>query len=170
MSEFDSSAAVLRSRAQHLARLLASGAEPAPLWQPGELAAIFRHQLAAPLLDDLGPFAGNPPPGPLPRNFGELLQQPTPARELLELVKDFAKANLEHPASGLPGEIAAAIYYSSIAAALVRLNVRISQLSDPDLDRGVQWTLSQSWLDEPTRELLAAARRRLAEGKGGARE
>jgi hypothetical protein len=87
----------------------------------------------------------------------------------LVLVKDFAKANLDHPDSGLPGEIATALYYTSIAAALVRLDERISQLADADLQRGLRRTLKQTWLDEKTKDLLAQALAKLADGpKGGA--
>ncbi len=54
MSEFDSSEAVFKSRAKKLASLLAAGEEGLRLWQPEELAAIFRHQMAAPIIVDLG--------------------------------------------------------------------------------------------------------------------
>ena len=56
MSDFDSSAAVFKSRAKKLATLMATGEERARLWRPDELAAIFRHQMSAPMLVDLGSF------------------------------------------------------------------------------------------------------------------
>ena len=56
MSDFDSSAAVFKSRAKKLATLMAAGEERAKLWRPDELAAIFRHQMSAPMLVDLGGF------------------------------------------------------------------------------------------------------------------
>src|ERR1700729_3877597 len=56
MSEFDSSSAVFKSRAKKLASLLASGEERTKLWRVDELAAIFRHQMSAPILVDLGTF------------------------------------------------------------------------------------------------------------------
>ena len=176
MSEFDSSAAVFNSRAKKLATLLATGEERARLWRPDELAAIFRHQMSAPVLVDLGTFdprsatrlrALSEAQGLLLRSFTDLFHHPAPPVELLELVKDFAKANLDHPESGLPGEIAAALYYTSIAAALVRLNARISQLPDADLKRGLRWTLEQAWLDEKTKELLAQASGRVSGGQKG---
>ena len=74
--------------------------------------------------------------GLLLKSFADLFHHPAPVIELLELAKDFAKANMDHPESGLPGEIAATLYYTSIAAALVRLDARISQLADADLQRG----------------------------------
>jgi hypothetical protein len=105
------------------------------------------------------------------KSFGDLFQHPAPVRELLELVKDFAKANVDHPESGLPGEIAAALYYTSIAAALVRLDVRITQLPDAALQTGLRQTLDQGWLDDATRELLNRALAKVAgETKGGGHE
>jgi hypothetical protein len=56
MSEFDSSAAVFKSRAKELAALMATGGERAKLWRPDELAAMLRHQMSAPMLVDLGSF------------------------------------------------------------------------------------------------------------------
>jgi len=133
--------------------------------------------MSAPIVVDLGTLdvrtaarikALSEAQGLVLKSFGDLFQHPAPALELLELVKDFAKANLEHPESGLPGEIAATLYYTSIAAALVRLDTRISQLREADLARGWQWTLAQAWLDAPTRELLTQAVARLGAGpKGG---
>ena len=176
MSDFDSSAAVFNSRAKKLATLLTTGEERARLWRPDELAAIFRHQMSAPVLVDLGTFdprsatrlrALSEAQGLLLRSFTDLFHHPAPPVELLELVKDFAKANLDHPESGLPGEIAAALYYTSIAAALVRLDARISQLPDADLKRGLRWTLEQAWLDEKTKELLAQASGKVSGGQKG---
>jgi hypothetical protein len=177
MSDFDSSAAVFKSRANKLASLLSSGGERSRLWRPDELAAIFRHQMSAPMVVDLGAFDArtalrlrslSEAQGLVLKSFGDLFHHPAPVLELLELVKDFAKANVDQPESGLPGEIAAALYYTSIAAALVRLNVRITQLPDPALQAGLQQTLEQAWLDEPTKALLIQALAKVSgEPKGG---
>lgn len=177
MSDFDSSAAVFKSRAKKLAELLASGEEHARLWHPDELAAIFRHQMSAPMLVDLGAFDTRTASrlrtvaeaqGLLLKSFSDLFHHPAPVVELLELVKDFAKANLDHPDSGVPGEVAAALYYTSIAAALVRLDTRITQLPDADLQRGLSRTLKQTWLDDKTRELLTRALDKISGGQKGA--
>ena len=171
MSEPDSSAALFKSKAKDLASLMASGDERGPLWRADELAAMFRHQLSAPVLMDLGSFdprtAGQlkmltAAQGLLLSSFADLFNQTHPPVQLLELVKDFAKANIDHPESGLPREIATALYYASIAAALVRLDKRISQLPDADLQRGLRWAMEQTWLDEKTKSLLAAALKKLS--------
>jgi hypothetical protein len=176
MSEFDSSAAVFKSRAKKLATLMATGEERADLWRPEELAAIFRHQMSAPVMVGLGAFDPRTATrlrtlgeaqGLLLRSFDDLFHHPAPPIELLELVKDFAKANLDHPESGLPREIAAALYYASIAAALVRLDARISQLPDADLQRGLRWAMGQAWLDEKAKELLTQASGKVSGGQKG---
>jgi hypothetical protein len=177
MSDFDSSAAVFKSRAKKLASLLATGEERTKLWRSDELAAIFRHQMAAPVLVDLGTFdpqtatrirIQSEAQGLLLKSFGDLFHHATPPIELLDLIKDFAKANLEHPESGLPVEIATTLYYTSIATALVRLDVRISQLPAADLQRGLRWAMEQAWLDAPTKELLGHAVEKIAHEPAGA--
>ncbi len=174
MSEFDSSAALFKGRAKQLAALMASGDERGPLWRADELAAMFRHQMSAPMLMDLGSFDERTASqiktlsgaqGLLLSSFADLFNHPSPPVQLLQLVKDFAKANMDHPESGLPSEIASTLYYTSIAAALVHLGKRISQLPDVDLKRGLGWTAEQSWLDEKTKALLAGAVKKLSGDK-----
>lgn len=174
MGEFDSSSAVFKSRAQTLAALLASGEERAKLWRAEDLGPMFRHQMSAPILVDLGGFDTGTAArlkqvsevqGLLLKSFSDLFNHPAPPVELLKLVKNFAKANLDHPESGLPDEISSVLYYASIASALVRLDARISRLPKADLQRGLRWTAELSWLDEATRALLSRASEKLSSGK-----
>lgn len=173
MSEFDSSSSVFKSHAKELADLMATGWETARLWRPDELAAIFRHQMSAPMLVDLGSFDAptanrlrtlSDAQGLLLKSFADLINHPAPPVELLTLVKNFAKSNMDHPESGLPGEIASALYYASIAAALVRLDRRISQLPDPALRKGFHWLHGQAWLDDATKCLLVEALKKISGG------
>jgi hypothetical protein len=166
MSEFDSVGAVFTRRPKSLAALMEGSAERARLWRPEELGAIFRHQMSAPVLVDLGGYdagaAGRlkklgDAQSLLLKSFSDLFHHPAPPLELLELTKNFAKANMDNAESALPGEVAAALYYTSIAAALVRLDTRISRLGDADLRRGLLWTRDQPWLDDPAKELLLQA-------------
>ena len=174
MPDFDSSAAVFKSRAKKLATLISSGDEHARLWRPDELAAIFRHQMSASMLVDLGTFdprtakrlkTASEAQGLLLKSFSDLFQHPAPAVEILKLVKDFAKANLDHPQSLLPPEIASVLYYTSIAVALVRRRERITRLADSDLQRGLGWAIQQPWLDDQTKGLLTQALKEISEGK-----
>jgi len=173
-----SSSAVFKSRAKELAALLATGEERARLWRPDELAAIFKHQISTPMLVDLGTFDPgtasklktlSEAQGLLLKSFSDLFHHSTPPVELLVLVKDFAKANRDHPESGLPAEIASALYYISIAAALVHLDARITKLPDADLRRGLHLTREQAWLDAATKELLDAALAKISYGGKGAK-
>jgi hypothetical protein len=175
MAEFDSAALVFRSRPKHLAALMTTGGERDRLWRPEELAAIFRHQMSAPVLVDLGGFdAGtaarlnilSEAQGLLLKSFSELFRHPAPPLELLERTKDFAKLNLDHSESGLPSEIAGMLYYLSIATALVSLDRRISQLSEADLRRGLLWARDQGWIDDTARGMLVKALARLAPETG----
>ena len=72
---------------------------------------MFRHQMSAPVLMDLGSFdprtanqlkALTAAQGLLLSSFADLFNHSNPPIQLLQLVKDFAKANLDHPESGLP--------------------------------------------------------------------
>jgi len=176
--ESDSSAAVFKGRAKDLAALMATGEECSHLWHADELAAIFRHQISTPMLVDLDNFdphaaarlkMASEAQGLVLKSFADLFHHSAPPVELLKLVKDFAKANVDHPESGLPSEIASALYYISIAAAMVHLDTRISRLPDAELRRGLAWTREQPWLDEITQALLTNALHKLpGQTKGAA--
>ena len=178
MPDSDSPSSVFKSRAKELAALMSTSEEGARLWRADELAAIFKHQISTPMLVDLGSFDPrtanklkivSEAHGLLLKSFSDLFHHPAPPAELLELVKNFAKANLDHPESGLPNEIASALYYTSIASALVKLDKRITKLPDADLWRGLGWAREQGWLDGATRELLGAALEKISGGQKGAR-
>lgn len=154
------------TKPESLARLLdaeAGGGE----WSADDLAAILRHQLAAPLRADL--TATNAHAGktldtisraaPPPATFGELFAHPHPPPELLELAKDFGKALRRDTACGVPAGVATVIYYASIVAARLRCGRRISDLDEAALRRGVEWALAQPWLDAATRAMFEEARR-----------
>jgi len=178
MPESDSAGSVFTRRPKSLAALLEGSGERARLWRPEELGAIFRHQMSAPVLVDLGGYdAGaavrlkklSDAQSLLLKSFADLFHHPAPPLELLELTKNFAKANMDNAESALPNQVAAALYYTSIAAALVRLDARISRLTDTDLRRGLLWTKEQPWLDVRTQDLLLEAVAKISgfESKGG---
>ncbi len=171
MSEFDTAGALFKSPPKSLAAFMAAGDERARLWRPDELGAVFRHQLAAPIMVDLGgydPVTANrlktlsTAQNLVLKSFLELFTHPVPPIELLTLTKEFAKTNMDHPDSSLPKEVAAVLYYTSIAAALVRLDRRISQLGDPELERALNWAREQRWVDPQIQQLLAQALHKLS--------
>ena len=166
MSDFDYSAAGLRSQAKGLAGLMNSTCEGERLWRPEELKAIFKHQLAAPVFIDLAGFelAGamrlenlSGAHGLLLKSFAELFRHPVPPIELLELTKNFGKANMNHAESVVPSDVASMLYYASIATAMIRLGARISKLGNDDLLRGFDWAHDQPWIDHETKVLFEQA-------------
>jgi hypothetical protein len=172
MSDFDPAGALSKSPPKSLAAFLAAGEERARLWQPDELGAIFRHQMSAPILVDLGGF--DPATAArlkllsnaqslLLKSFLDLFLHPVPPIELLTLTKDFAKGNMEQPDSSLPNDVAAVLYYASIAAAFVRLDRRISQLGDAEFKRGLEWAKSKAWVEPPIQRLLDEALQKLVQ-------
>ena len=78
------------------------------------------------------------------------------------MTKEFAKTNHGFiPRAALPNETPTALYYTSIATALVRLNERISQLDDENLRRGLLWVKDQPWLSDEIKALLTEAMAKL---------
>jgi len=69
---------------------------------------------------------------------------------------------MEHPDSSLPNDVAAVLYYVSIGVAFVRLDRRISQLSDAELKRGLEWAKGKPWVEPQIQVLLDEALQKLA--------
>jgi hypothetical protein len=170
----DSATDLLKASPGQVAAVMGLGDAAARVWQPEELGAVFRHQMVAPVSVDLGSLDPavvgklktlTDACGLLLKSFRDLLQHPAPPVELLRLVKEFAKLNRDQPDSLLPSDVASVLYYLSIAAAMARWGERISALSDNELQRGFAWAMSQSWVDEPARELLGSASAKLPGGK-----
>jgi len=154
---------VRRAMASSLADIIALSGEQEPTWLPEDLGAMLRHQLSAPVEPDLAKFDSE-----LAERwrtlaaqehfrwtrFGEVLQSQEPPLEGLRLVKAFARILRSHPATLLPCDIAAVLYFTSIAAALARCNERITKMDDASLRRGFQWGLDLPWIDADVRSVL----------------
>ena len=144
-----------------LARMLKLD-DQAPIWSANVLAGMWLHQLDAPLTIDLidhQPMNDQTvqtltTEAGAPTCFRELLAHPDPSPQLLELAKDFAKANRTASDGGLPPEIATMLYYALIAAGIVRTGKRITDLPEASLRKGLKWALQQGWVDDSTRNLL----------------
>lgn len=151
------------SQPDALAAMLALDERGERLWDPAELSAILRHQMAAPLAHDLNVAGPRPaesvarlsasPAGEI-RTFSDLLHHPSPPIELLTYVKDFAKAARDDPASALPKEIAGVLYFAAIAVAQRRHGRSITRLGGDAVREGVEWALAQQWVDPLTRRLF----------------
>lgn len=143
-----------------------------PGWSDDELASMVDHQLTAPLSFDLSRLQGVDKKQVLDLalndnslivTFCDLLTHPKPPVALLSMVKEYAKASMDHPASPLPRPIASVFYYAAIAAAQVRLNQTLTQLDHPALRQGLKWALNQPWLGQTLQSLLTTALQSLDE-------
>ncbi len=124
MADFDSAEAMARSEAKGLAAFLQAGAEQGRLWRPEEVAAIYRHQMTAPILIDLGrvrPIGGRAA-AELERRaefiaaeFRRFVPAPGAAPGIIGADKGFCEGEHGPTGSVLPGEVAGALYYESIA-------------------------------------------------------
>lgn len=132
-------------------------------WQPKELAPMAAHQLNTALKLDLCGVAPDitwklrmlTSSGGRPiETYRDLFDHPQPPLELLQLVKRYAKAAPDDAASPLPQEIAALLYFTSIAAARVRCGQNITTLDGKTLREGMQWLLDQPWVVGSTSDLL----------------
>ncbi|WP_428388223.1 hypothetical protein [Mucisphaera sp.] len=135
-------------------------------WTADDLGKIFKHQLNSPLLLDLSDFD----PGsaahakgialkatPPIETFSDLLTHPKPPKELLDLVKAFAKSLMNRRDAALPRELAVTLYYLTIAAALDKNQTRITTLPDNQLKQGLNWSASQPWLNPILKDTLKQA-------------
>jgi hypothetical protein len=137
-------------------------------WGADDLALIWKHQLAAPLAFDLGELSPDAGAAAIAlcnsqsiKSLADLLVHASPPLELLRMLKDFARSKRIDTQAAFPSPIAMSLYFTAIAMALLRLDCRLSRMDDSALRSGMQWTAQQAWLDETTRELVAAAVRTL---------
>jgi hypothetical protein len=141
-----------------------AGQHPAG-WSATELAAIWKHQLNAPLLLDLGGLSADATAtvtlhthhaAAALQSFADLLAHPSPPIEILQLAKEFAKRQRYAEQAIFPIEIANILYYMSIALASLRHNQSITEMDESKLKQRIQWCLQQQWIDPATRGLFEA--------------
>jgi len=159
-----------------LAALSSFDAADDAAWSDADLRALLRHQLATPIQVDLRGLcalerertvAVLDTGGVLLKSFGNLFAHPHPPVAMLRLIKDYAKVAGTGPHARLPGAVATVLYFLAISAALVKCQTRITRLSDEALRKGLEWCLSQPWVDDESRKLWQEAGRIVAAGRGG---
>lgn len=148
--------------ARSMAGLLGLSGHELETWSGHELGSILLHQLQTPLDRDLSaltPDAGRTVSeltlsggDAALLNFGDLVRHPRPPLQLLQLLKEYAKATRAD--GSLPAEVATVLYHLSVALALSHCGQRITDAPDAKLRAGIDWCLAQSWLDEGTRATL----------------
>lgn len=137
-----------------LAKLLDLDTHVEPVGGKDDFSAILAHQLNSALVDELDPSnpgrvrelasAATPPVV----TFGDLLNHPHPPADLLRLVKNFARKSGERSGGHLPHDVVSALYFGSIAVAIARANVRISELDLPAIQKGVAWADNSPWIQQ----------------------
>jgi len=154
---------------QRLSRLWACDSDDLVEWQPDELAAIFKHLLDSPLVDEVEAVRPrlaeklrqcSVSPGEAFHTFGDLFGGEQPPLDLLKLVKEFCKY-VEDDES-LPADVAFVLYAAVISAALVRLDERITSADDRSLRSRIQWAGTREWIDAEMKTLFEEALARLS--------
>ncbi len=142
------------------------------LWQ--EMAAMFEHQLAAPIpleIEALAPALASKltclqeKEGHHFRTFGDLLRHPQPPLDALRLATEFAEVNWRNPDSPMPYEIARVLYFACLAKTLVHTGRRIDRLEEAAGQTGFEWAAGLSWVDDSTKALFRQASRHLQNPK-----
>jgi len=138
---------------QQLTRLL--DVEQMAAWGPADAVAALRHQLAAKLLPDLEilktPALSSTQRRPSSDENGqwksdtfcEQLLSSTPALEVLLAIKEYGRTLAQDQNSPMSGAPATVLYYGAIAAAKLRLDEKITRLSDRELLDGYTWAMAQ---------------------------
>lgn len=117
-----------------------------------DFADHWQRCLEAPLADFLGV---DPAPATLKLSLGSLLSHPQPPLETLQALKNYASSQGQQNALDRNREFHLAIYFAAIAAAKLRHGQEISSSRPAELISGCEWLVSQDWLDEETRQLVA---------------
>ena len=161
---------------QSLTQMMNLDAGDQKLWGPEELGAILEHQLAAPLVCDLGSLDKglvrrlkefNSAGGTPLTSFEDLLHHPSPPVEFLELTKRFAKLCRSDHHVPLPGEIATVLYFLSIVVAMTRCGRRITKMDDRSLQYSLSWAIRQPWLDDSSRRIIEEGLREIGSSGPG---
>ena len=157
---------LLQSRPRDLARLMGLGPDIGDDWRADELGAVFQHQWHADLAEGLSAlapgvstrvqFVANSHDPPI-RTFGDLFTCHDPPAKLLDLTRRFAKSCSRRPSVSIPTEVAAALYFLSIAAAITRCDRWITRLDTEAVRDGVAWLRDRDWVTPQARELSMEA-------------
>jgi hypothetical protein len=162
MAELNSKQATLTGNAPQLARLLGATEPDAGCWLPEDLPDLLRCQWDAAIDFDLAHTPSENRRKTLAgaaqlriRTFGDLLRHPTPSLAILKLAKEFFKTKAGGVRNQRPEcDIAYLFYMLVILVARNRLGEKISRLTDSELERGIKWSLRQTWVQGEARELM----------------
>ena len=142
-------------------RVLGFAAGENELWRAADLGGVLRHQLMQ-RLEDIDVTIANALKDGIREeveaaqleSLVDLFQHSAPPLQLLEAVKRYGRKHFHRPDAILPEEVASALYFASIAAALVRHGKRITTSDDEVLQYGFERMLERPWIEAPLRELF----------------
>ena len=146
---------VQTAQPQQLAKLLDPDHDSRTIYHGADPGLILRHQLQAPLTEELSSSIAGVRVQTLDLDpsflcFEDLFHNPHPPIEILKRAKDYAKTCRARQEL-LPAEVATVLYYAALVAARVHLNTNITQLPDSELRNGMHWAIQQDWVDEKTK-------------------
>jgi hypothetical protein len=169
MEESYSTRLVFKSTPGQVSKLMRLDETRSEAWHSDDVAAMVRHQLAAPLeldLDvsrdteqkrDAGSSDGGPAQPEL-RTFGDLFRAACPPLDLLQRSQRFFKQQLAERAKNSPDRKVSYLFYLlSIVVARMRAGARISTLSNAELIHSLQSLAQKNWVDPQIRNLLLEA-------------
>ncbi len=169
MVEPDSSQAVFKSSPAQLAKIMNLDETTPDVWNDQDLAAMLRHQMAAPLNFDLTSLKLQAARADARtetlasaakeriKSFKDLLFHPEPPLELLRLSKDFFKGRIKACKKDSPEWQVAYLFYLLSILAAGRRATQVSNLTSGDLRKAMKWALDQKWVDAKTKRLLSRA-------------
>jgi len=168
----DITSAIAGSDANQLLRLIGLDETTASGWELADAASLFHHQMNAALDFELSGVVlqGATTVAALKElpaatslgisNFRQLFLHSTPPVGALKLAKDFFKRLVGlHPKNSAEYQIAYMGYVICVTVARLRHDKRITNLSDANLLKGLDWALGQAWVDASMRKMLNQARR-----------
>lgn len=149
---------VQSAQPSQLAKLLDPDSDSPTIYSGADPAVILRHQLQAPLTEELASSVAGVRLQSLEleadfKKFEDIFHHPHPPLEMLKRAKEYAKTcrNNHHL---LPPEVATVLYYAALTAARVHADAKITQLSDADFRKGLDWAIAQPWMEEKLKELF----------------
>lgn len=106
-------------------------------------------EIVAKVCEKLKPFTGC--------SFKSLLLDPETDLRIIKTIKDLHKRQTKSASSELEQEVAAIIYYASIASALVHHDVMITKFSYKDMGQSLAELRKSKWLQSDMKNLFSDA-------------
>ncbi|MEZ4601225.1 MAG: hypothetical protein R2940_15655 [Syntrophotaleaceae bacterium] len=132
-------------------------------WAAGDFKAILEHQLHTPLISEserFGEISRQPAErvaGRLSvlscRTFQDILQHPSPSVEVLQWIKDFAKAAVKND-SDLPKEVGRVLYILAILRAQATHRACITTMPPLEIKNEAYRSLTFPWLPDGIQKLI----------------